>query len=200
LSKHRKNDVETFLLKDRSARLSDARIAQGEALLEGVIPHEHLSDDKITGSRTLLAGMIGIGLELDQLTADGLTALSALPNLQDESKLDHPVVSLLHGFAFGAKLWAAVGIGDPDAVKEIGRLMHALVMKLDSLPDGRTNLAPLLDDPDDMVCVCAGEYLIKLLPERVTELLRRINEKHDDSVACVRAGSVLFAWEHEKKT
>ncbi len=88
---------------------------------------------------------------------------------------------------------------DPDGVTETGRLMHAIVMKMDGLPDGRRSLTGLLDDPDEMVRVCAGEYLIKLMPERVTELLRRINEKNDASVACVRAGSVLFAWEHDQK-
>lgn len=163
-----------------------------DAWLDGFLPM--LDSQDVEAKSKSIVNLIEMAKEFDSLKADGFAAITELLNASSGQ-----VESLVQGFALSAKLWRALSEMDPDGVKESGRLMHALVMRLDSLPDGRTNLEPLLDDPDDMVRVCAGEYLIKLIPERVTELLRRINQKNDASEASVRAGSVLFAREYGEK-
>jgi hypothetical protein len=163
-----------------------------DAWLDGFL--SMLDSQDIEAQSKELLNAIKIAKEFDRLKADGFAAITELLHARNGQ-----VESLVQGFVLSAKLWRALSEMDPDGVKESGMLMHALVMRLDGLPDGRTNLVALLDDPDEMVRVCAGEYLIKLMPERVTELLRGINEKNDGSEACIRAGSVLFVWEHEQK-
>jgi len=178
LDQHRKNNVEAFLLKDRFARLSDSRIAQGNALLEGVIPEEleHLSDDKIAQGKALLAGIIGIQLELDQLKIDGSAAVNALLNRQDNA--DERSVSLVQGFVFGVQLMEALyELGDTDSGNKVADLVRDIVRKLDAIEPGGDNLAALLDHPDDLVRVYAGQYLIDRMPERVVPVLRLIEEK-----------------------
>jgi hypothetical protein len=76
-----------------------------------------------------------------------------------------------------------------------------VVRKLDAVETGGFGLAALLDHPDDVVRVYAGQYLIDRMPERVVPVLRSIDEKNDGSHATIRAMTILFPrdWEQKEK-
>ena len=57
------------------------------------------------------------------------------------------------------------------------RLTDGIVKALDRIGSGRAALAVLLDHRDPGVRALAGVYLIDLLPERVSPILRQVEEE-----------------------
>jgi hypothetical protein len=168
-----------------------------DAWLDGLLPM--LDSHDVEAQSKALLNAIEIANEFDRLKADGLAAIAALLDRQEAGTKEEQVASLIQSFALSAKLWRALMEMEPDGASEAGRLMHAIVTKLDGLETGRNSLVALLDDPDDMVRTYAGQYLIAFFPERVVPMLRSIYEKHDGLEPTMTASMVLFAWEQKQK-
>ncbi|MGN6749908.1 MAG: hypothetical protein ACTHJS_15070 [Xanthobacteraceae bacterium] len=157
------------------------------------------SNDTAAQSKALAEG-VGILKELDRLKEDGIAVLNALINQQDSA--DGRVASLVQGFAFGAQLLGALyELGDTDGGNKVADRVREVVRKLDAIEPGGLSLAALLDHPDDVVRVYAGQYLIDRMAERVVPVLRSIDEKNDGSHATIRAMTILFPrdWDQKEK-
>jgi hypothetical protein len=167
--------------------------------LDGVLPLLE-SNDSAAQSKALLDG-VKILNQFDRLKEEGIAALNGLLNRQEVISQEERLASLVQGFAFAAKLWGTLGdqLPDIDAINDVARHMRDIVSLLDAIEPSRASLLVLLDHPNDMVRVSAGEYLIGSTPERVVPVLRAVDEKDDRSEATIRASLVLFAWEHEQK-
>jgi hypothetical protein len=61
-------------------------------------------------------------------------------------------------------------------------------------------LDTLLDHTDPGVRALAGAYLIDLLPERVSSVLRQVEKELRGRSAGFRAHWTLLAWERERKS
>jgi hypothetical protein len=77
--------------------------------------------------------------------------------------------------------------------------MRDIISLLDAIEPSRASLVVLLDHPNDMVRVCAGEYSIVSIPERVVPVLRAIEQKDERREAYMRASLVLFPWDWEQR-
>jgi hypothetical protein len=167
-----------------------------DAWFDGVLPLLE-SNDTAAQSKALLEG-VGILDELDRRKEEGIAVLSSLLNRQDNS--DDRVASLVQGFVCGAQLLGALyELGDTDGGNQLARLVRNIVGKLDAIePDG-VSLAAILDHPDEVVRVYAGQYLIGRMPDRVVPVLRSIEEKKEGRHANIRAMTVLFPWDWEQK-
>jgi hypothetical protein len=157
------------------------------------------SSDTAAQSKALAEG-VGILNELDRLKEEGIAALNALLNRQDNT--DGRVAFLVQGFGFGVQLLGALyELGDIDGGNKVADVVRDVVRKLDAMEPGGVSLATLLDHPDDVVRVYAGQYLIDRMPERVVPVLRSIDEKNDGSHATIRAMTILFPrdWEQKEK-
>jgi hypothetical protein len=156
------------------------------------------SNDTAAQSKALLEG-VEIAKELDRIKKEGITVLNAPLNRQDNNA-DARVASLVQGFVFGVQLMGGLyELGDTDSGNKVAGLVRGVVRKLDAIEPGADNLAALLDHPDDLVRVYAGQYLIDRMPGRVVPVLRSIDEKKDGSQATIRAMTVLFPWDWEQK-
>jgi hypothetical protein len=137
------------------------------------------SEDRTAQGKALLQGF-DIAKEFDRLKAQGLAAITALLDHHDLAGDDEHAASLIRGFVFGARL--ADTLHDEfrdtaDGETKVVRLTDAMVKALDRIGSGRAALAALLDHPDPGVRVLAGVYLIDLLPERVSPILRQVEEE-----------------------
>jgi hypothetical protein len=137
------------------------------------------SEDRAAQGNALLRGF-EIAKEFDRLKADGMAAITALLNRPDPVADDEHPASLIRGFVFGARL--ADTLHDEfrdtaDGETKVVRLTDAIVKALDKIGSGRAALAALLDHPDPGVRALAGVYLIDLLPERVSPILRQVEEE-----------------------
>jgi hypothetical protein len=110
---------------------------------------------------------------------------------------------LIRGFEFGARF--ADTLHDEfrdtaDGETKVVRLTDAIVKALDRTGSGRAALAVLLDHRDPGVRALAGVYLIDLLPERVSPILRQVEEEARGRSAGFRAHWALLAWQREGKS
>ncbi len=170
-----------------------------DAWFDGVRPLLE-SNDLAAQSKVLLDG-VEILKKFDRLKEEGIATLDALLARQDATSQEERVVSLVQGFIFAAKLWETLGneLPDVDAINEVARRMRDIISRLDAFEPSRVSLAALLDYPNDMVRVCAGEYLINSIPERVVPVLRAIDKKNEGREADKRAMTILFPWDWEQK-
>ena len=167
-----------------------------DAWFDGILPLLE-SNDAAAQSKALLDG-VEIAKEFDRIKEEGIAVLNALLNRQDNA--DGRVASLVQGFAFGVQLLGALyELGDTDGGNKGAHLVRDVVKKLDAIEPGGVSLAALLDHPDDVVRVYAGQYLIDRMPERVVPALRSIDEKNDGRHASMRAMTVLFPWDGDQK-
>jgi len=167
-----------------------------DAWFDGILPLLE-SNDAAAQSKALLEG-VEIAKEFDRIKEEGIAVLNALLNRQDNA--DGRVASLVQGFAFGVQLLGALyELGDTDGGNKGAHLVRDVVKKLDAIEPGGVGLAALLDHPDDVVRVYAGQYLIDRMPERVVPALRSIDEKNDGRHASMRAMTVLFPWDWDQK-
>jgi hypothetical protein len=170
-----------------------------DAWFDGILPLLD-SNDTVAQSKALAQGA-GILNEFGRFKEEGIAVLNVLLNRQDNAD-DRVVASLVQGFVFGVQLLGALyELGDTDGGNRVADLVRDVVRKLDAIEPGGDNLAALLDHPDDLVRVYAGQYLINRMPERVVPVLRSIDEKNDGSHATIRAMTILFPrdWEQKQK-
>src|SRR5580700_3539755 len=137
------------------------------------------SEDRTAQGNALLRGF-EIAKEFDRLKAEGLAAITALLDRHDPAADDERAASLIRGFEFGARF--ADTLHDEfrdtaDGETKVVRLTDAIVKALDRIGSGRAALAVLLDHRDPGVRALAGVYLIDLLPERVSPILRQVEEE-----------------------
>jgi hypothetical protein len=158
------------------------------------------SNDRPAQIKALLAG-IDIVKELDQLKANGLTALKKLLNDRESGSQEERTGALVRGFEFAARLQHALHdeLLDTDGETEAARLKHAVVDALDEMDSSRAKLAGLLDHSDAGVRASAGAYLINLMSERVVPILREIEEKEEGLSADFTAHWALLDWELKQK-
>jgi hypothetical protein len=169
-----------------------------DAWLDDLLPLLESNDAGAQGKA--LHDGIEIHKELDRIKAEGLAALSGFLNRQDAINQDDRVASLIQGFVFGVQLLTALyDVGDTDGGNEVAAFVREIVRKLDAIEPRGASLAALLDHPNDVVRVYAGEYLIGRMPERVVPVLRPIEEKKEGRHADIRAMTVLFPWDWEQK-
>ena len=160
------------------------------------------SEDRTAQGKALLQGF-DIAKEFDRLKAEGLAAITALLDRHDPAADDERAASLIRGFEFGARF--ADTLHDEfrdtaDGETKVVRLTDAIVKALDRIGSGRAALAALLDHSDPGVRALAGVYLIDLLPERVSPILRQVEEEARGRSAGFRAHWALLAWQREGKS
>jgi hypothetical protein len=172
--------LDAWLDSDLATFTSQDRAAQGKALLRG----------------------FEIVKEFDRLKAEGLAAITALLNPQENASANERSASLFRGFEFSAKLAHSLHdeLLDTEGETKVRRLMDAIVLALNTIGSGRAALAVLLDHPDAGVRALAGAYLIDLMPDRVVPVLRQIDEKGGGRSADFTAHWALLAWELEKQS
>jgi hypothetical protein len=169
-----------------------------DAWLDNLLPLLESNDAGAQGKA--LHDGIEILKELDRIKAEGLAALSGFLNRQDTISQGERIASLVQGFVFGVQLLAALyDVGDTDGGNEVAALVREIVRKLDGIEPSGAGLAVLLNHPNDVVRVYAGQYLIDRMPERVVPVLRPIEEKNEGRHADIRAMTVLFPWDWEQK-
>jgi hypothetical protein len=184
----------TIMKVDESIRQIAEKL---ETWFNGILPLLE-SNDTAAQSKALLEG-VEIAKEFDRIKKEGITVLNELLNRQDNNA-DGRVASLVQGFVFGVQLMGALyELGDTDSGNKVAGLVRGVVRKLDAIEPGGDNLAALLDHPDDLVRVYAGQYLIDRMPERVVPVLRLIEEKREGRQANIRAMTVLFPWDWDQK-
>jgi len=158
------------------------------------------SEDRAGQVRALLSG-VAWAREYNDLKAKGLAAITALIEREDTTTEDQRVASLIAGFAFAAKMSAALHdeFQDMDAMTEVAHLMRKIAVTLDGTVSGRAALAVLFDDSDVRVRAYAGAYLlmVNLLPERVVPILRDIAQKERANDAHFTAYWAVLRWERE---
>ena len=150
--------------------------------------------------KALLAGS-DIAKELDALKAKGLVAISALLDRPRGETDDERVASLVHGFAFGAKLACTLHdeLLDVDGETKILQLMSRIVKKLEAIGSGRLALSVLLDHPDARVRALAGNCLLSSMPDRVLPILRDIEEHENGNSAFFTASNTITHWKRKKQ-
>jgi hypothetical protein len=175
--------------------------AKLDALWDGFLPMLR-SEDRAEQVKALLSG-VACAKEYNDLKAKGLAAITALIEREDTATEDERVASLIAGFAFAAKMSAALHdeFRDMDGMAEVADLMRKIAVTLDGTVSGRAALAVILDDADVRVRAYAGAYLlmVNLTPERVVPILRDIAQKERANDAHFTAYWAVRRWELEGK-
>ncbi len=158
------------------------------------------SEDHAAQVGALLGGF-AMAKEYKDLKAKGLAAITSLIERDDPTTEDQRVASLVAGFAFAAKLSAALHdeFQDMAGMAEVADLMYKIVTTLDATVSGRAALAVLLDDSDVRVRAYVGAYLliVNVMPERVVPILRDIEQKERANDAHFTAYWAILRWERE---
>jgi hypothetical protein len=158
------------------------------------------SMDRLAQFKALLAG-IEITKELDQIKAQGLTAIATLLKRPDAATENERAASLVRGFEFAARLSDTLSdeLMDIDGHNKVVLLMNGIANTLGAMACGRAPLAILLDHPDAGIRASAGAYLIDLMPECVLPILHEIEEKEHGNSAHSTAHNAILGWECEGK-
>jgi Domain of unknown function (DUF2019) len=157
------------------------------------------SDDRAAQGNALLVG-IEIMKELDRVKKQGLAAIKALLVSQAGAG-ESETAQLVRGFEFAAKLRHTLSdeLMDSKGVNQVHELMREMAKILETRPQGRTALAPLLDHPDPGVRASAGVFLMDVMPERALPVLRDIDENEHGNSAYFTAHFVVLDWDLKQK-
>ncbi|HKT18965.1 MAG TPA: hypothetical protein VJR47_13045 [Stellaceae bacterium] len=162
---------------------TDPRIMTKLDLLENLYAAAETKDGKaiMEAARKLKAHQ-------DDMLAEGKKLQAAMAAALDKAKAvadpEKRTTELLAAFEFSAKVqFEAYDVLDDKETGDAAVVQaHAIAEALDAIPPGRrAALAKFLDSPDDGVLVMAAIHLKKIMLDRVTPILREIEERQSPS-------------------
>jgi hypothetical protein len=162
---------------------TDPRIMAKLDLLENLYAAAEKKDGK-----AIMAAARKLKAHQDDMLAAGKKLRATMAAMFEKAKAvadpEKRTAELLAAFKFSAKVQfeAKDVLGDQETSDAAVVQTHAIAEALDAIPPGRrVALAKLLDSSDDGVVVKAAILLQKIMPDRVTPILREIEERQGPS-------------------